>query len=251
MSITLEEISYALITGGSRGIGRAVAVGLAKSGVGHVIVNYLENEEAAHKTCQLIESAGSRSTMIRANLAYPQEISALFGEIRMVTKNLNAFVHCAAMGAFKPLVEIKPNQWDISLNTNARSFLLCVQQCLTLMKRGQIVALSSLGARRALPNYGAVGPSKAALEAVIRQLAMELAPRGIRVNGVSAGLVPTDSMAVFPGSDSLIEEVGRRTPAGRVGEPGDIANVVISLLSSGSGWIWGQTIIADGGLSLL
>jgi enoyl-[acyl-carrier protein] reductase III len=175
----------------------------------------------------------------------------LFDTIRSKVNYLSIFVHAAALGAFKSLTDIKPNQWDLTFNTNVRSFVQCVQFCRTLMNGGRVVALSSLGAQRAIPNYGAIGPSKAALEACIRQLAIELAPEGIRVNGVSAGPVMTDSLRKLPEYETLMQEAANRSPAGRVADCRDVADVVVFLTSSKSNWIYGQTIIADGGLSLL
>lgn len=250
MQNDVDRKTTALVTGGSRGIGRAVAVALAEAGVNHIFVGYLQRESEAAETVRQIEANGVSATAVAANLGYPQEIEKLFETVATVSSRLDYFVHCAALGAFKPLIDVKANQWDISLDTNARSFLLCVQQCLKLMPAGRIVALSSLGARRAMANYGAIGPSKAALEAVIRQLATELAPRGIGVNGVSAGPVETESLAALPGWEQLRTDVVSRTPAGRIGRAADIASVVLFLLGKESGWITGQTIVADGGLSL-
>lgn len=241
----------ALVTGGSRGIGRAVSVGLARSCAGTVIVNYLEKEEEAEKTRKLIESQNSNCLLLRANLSSPQEIDRLFETIRAKAGYLNILIHCAALGAFKPLTQVKPNQWDLSMNVNARAFLLCVQKAIPLMKEGKIVAISSLGSQRFVINYGAMGPTKAALETLIRYLAVELAPLGIQVNGVSGGFVETDSLSNFPDSNGLLQQVCARTPFGRLGTPEDIAEVVLFLVSPSSRWICGQIIVADGGLSLL
>jgi enoyl-[acyl-carrier protein] reductase III len=249
MSGEHPEQRVTLVAGGSRGIGRAVALGFAQAG-NVIIVNYLQNDAAAQETQQLIEASGAVCHLVRANLAFPSEIDMLFDQVRSAVDHLDVFVHCAAMGAFKPLVRIKPNQWDLSMAVNARSSLLCVQKCLPLMKQGRIVAISSLGSHRAVPNYGAIGASKAALEAVIRQLAAELAPRGIQINGISGGFVETEATRNFPDYDNLVTEIIRRTPAGRLGRPEDIAEVVKFLVSPESAWINGQVIIADGGFSL-
>lgn len=241
----------ALITGGTRGIGRAVSLRLAAAGAHTVIVNYLQNEAEAEKTAGLIEKQGSRPVLARANLLYPEEIEKLFETVKKNVEKIDVFVHCAALGAFKPLREIKPNQWDLTMNINARGFLLCAQKVLPMMKEGSIVAISSLGSRRAVPNYGAMGPTKAALETIIKYLAVELAPAGVRVNGIAGGFVETDSIKAFPDSEKLIEEVAARTPAKRIGTPEDIADVVMFLVSSSARWIYGQTIVVDGGFSLL
>jgi enoyl-[acyl-carrier protein] reductase III len=241
----------ALITGGSRGIGRAIALRLATAGAQTIIVNYLQNDAEAEKTCHLIEAQNTRCILAKANLLYPDEIDKLFETVKASVDHLDCLVHCAALGAFKPLHEIKPNQWDLTMNINARGFLLCAQRAAALMKEGNILAISSLGSSRAVPNYGAMGPTKAALESIMRYLAVELAPAGIRVNAVTGGFVETDSIQKFPEADRLIQEAISRTPAKRLGTPEDIAEVVMLLLSPSSRWIYGQTIVADGGLSLL
>jgi len=241
----------ALVTGGSRGIGRAIAERLAATCAETVIVNYLQNDAEAEKTSKLIAAQNARCVLAKANLLYPEEIDKLFEQIKASVDHLDAFVHGAALGTFKPLLTIKPNQWDLTMNINARAFLLCVQKVAPLMPAGKIVALSSLGSQRVVPNYGAMGPTKSALEAMIKYLAVELAPVGIQVNGVSGGFIQTDSITKFPEAEKFIEEVRRRTPAQRLGAPDDIAGVVMFLLSPAASWIYGQTIVADGGLSLL
>ena len=241
----------ALVTGGSRGIGRAVSLGIAAAGAQTVIVNYLENDIEAERTCKLIEERNSACILAKANLFHPTDIDRLFQTVKETVGRLDVFVHCAAVTAFKPLREIRSNQWDLTMNVNARSFLLCVQKCIPLMADGKIVAISSLGSARAIPNYGALGPTKAALEATVRYLATELAATGIQVNAVSGGFVKTDSTRKVPSADMLTEKTAARTPVGRVGTPEDIAGVVLFLLSPSASWICGQTIVADGGLSLL
>ena len=241
----------ALVTGGSRGIGRAVSLRLAAECAETVIVNYLENDIEAERTQKLIEERNSACILAKANLFHPAEVDRLFMAVKQAVERLDVFVHCAAVTAFKPLRDIRPNQWDLTMNVNARSFLLCVQKCIPLMKDGKIVAVSSLGSSRAIPNYGALGPTKAALEATVRYLAVELAPSGIQVNAVSGGFVQTDSIRKVPGADSLAETIAARTPSRRLGTPEDIAGVVLFLLSTSASWICGQTIVVDGGLSLL
>ena len=243
----------ALVTGGSRGIGRAVCLRLAAEGAGTVVVNYLENDIEAERTGKLIEERSSACVLAKANLLHSAEVDRLFLIVKEAVGQLDVFVHCAAVTAFKPLRDIRSNQWDLTMNVNTRSFLLCVQKCVPLMQdgKGKIVAISSLGSSRAIPNYGALGPTKAALEATVRYLAVELAPAGIRVNAVSGGFVQTDSTRKVPGADILAEKTAARTPAGCLGTPDDIAGVVLFLLSPSASWIYGQTIVADGGLSLV
>ena len=241
----------ALVTGGSRGIGRAVSLRLAETCAQTVIVSYLQNDAEAEKTSELLKERNTHCILVQANLAYPEEIDRLFELIKAKVEHIDILVHCAALGVFKPLSEIKTNQWDLTMNVNARGFLLCVQKAVPLMREGKIVALSSLGSKQVVPHYGAMGPTKAALESLVRYLAYELAPLGIQVNGVSAGLVQTDSVRKFPESDKYLEEVRLRTPQRRLGSPEDIADVVMFLVSPASRWICGQVIVADGGFSLV
>jgi enoyl-[acyl-carrier protein] reductase III len=241
----------ALVTGGSRGIGRAVSVRLAAQCAETVVVNYLENDIEAERTKKLIEEQGSVCVLVKANLFHVAEVDKLFSTVQQGVGRLDVFVHCAAVTAFKPLKDIRPNQWDLTMNVNARSFLLCAQKCIPLMKEGKIVAISSLGSSRAIANYGALGPTKAALESTVRYLAVELAPSGIQVNAVSGGFVPTDSFRHLASAEKLAEAMLARTPSKRLGTPDDIAGVVLFLLSPSASWICGQTIVVDGGLSLV
>jgi len=159
-----------LITGGTRGIGKAISLRLAET-ADTVIVNYVRNEIAAQETKELIEKHGARCLPIKANMLYAAEIDRMFDLIQNEVEHLDVYVHSAALSSFKPLTEIKANQWNFVMNINTRAFLLCTQKCIPLMEgktNGKIVALSSLGSLRVVPNYGALGPTKSALESVVR-----------------------------------------------------------------------------------
>lgn len=250
VTVAENKNKVALICGGSRGIGRAISLALADRGIGTIVINYLQDDLAAAQTMSEVEARGAVCFLERANLAFPQEIDALFERVKLHCEQIDLFIHAAAYGAFKPLADVKPNQWDLSMAINARSFLQCVQRCLPIMREGKVIAISSLGSQSAVPNYGAIGASKAALEAVVRQLAMELGPRGILVNGVSGGFVQTESISKFPDYQQMIDRAVAGTPSGRLGTPSDIANVVMLLISPEAAWIQGQVIVADGGFSL-
>jgi enoyl-[acyl-carrier protein] reductase III len=245
-----ERGKTALITGGTRGVGRAIAHRLDEAGVATVWLNYLENDVAAAATAAELEGRGLRVELARANLAFAAEIQSLFERVSAATDRLDVFVHCAALTSFKPLHAVKANQWDLTMNVCARAFLHCVQGCLPLMPEGgSIVAISSTGSRRFNPNYGALGVAKATLEATVRYLAVELAGRGIRVNGVVPGLLHGDHLPPFPGIDAVVDETLRRTPAGRLGHPDDVAKAVVFLLTQAD-WMYGQNLVIDGGYCL-
>jgi enoyl-[acyl-carrier protein] reductase III len=161
-------------------------------------------------------------------------------------------VHNAATGVIKPALETQDKHWDWTLNANARALLTLARALAPKMEAGSsIVGISSLGSTRVLENYVLVGVSKAALEAVVRYLAVELAPRGIRVNAVSAGVVETGALDHFPNREEMISSGLERTPAGRLVEPGDVADAVCFLCSGAAQMVCGHTLIVDGGFSLL
>jgi len=251
--MTPLEGKTALITGASRGIGKAVALALAEKGV-NIAVNYLQNEDAAKKCAEEVRARGVRADIFQCNVGDLDALPALIDNILKTFGSIDILIHNAALGAFKAVHKLKMNQYDLSMSINTRAFLGLVQKVLPGMeakKEGTILAISSLGSHRFIPNYGAIGISKAALEAMIRYLAVELMPKGIRVNGVSGGLVDTDALRAFPFFEIFKQEVVKRTPAGRVATPEDLARVVAFLCSPESSWIVGQTVIADGGLSLI
>jgi len=247
------ENKIALIIGVSRGIGRAIALQLANHGA-HIVLNYLRNEEAAKSTEKELLKCGVKVLPYQANVGNLAELKAMTDKALAEFGGIDILVHNAAIGAFKPVHLLKPNQWDLSMDINAKAFLILCQKVIASMEErggGSIIALSSLGAQQFIPAYGAIGISKAALEALVRYLAVELAPKKIRVNGVSGGLVDTEALNFFPRLDEFKKRVVDQTPAGRIGKPDDLARVVAFLALPESSWIVGQTLIADGGLSLI
>lgn len=242
---------FIFISGGSRGIGRAITLSEAKNGA-VFFLNYLRDEESAVNTKKEAEKKGAKVHLLPGNIGDPEVISSLFKEIGQKTDRLDALIHNAALGVFKPVHTLRVKDWDISLDVNAKALLFLVQAALPLMKKngGKIVAVSSLGSHRFTPNYGAIGISKAALENLVRYLAVELAQHKIHVNAISGGLIDTDSLKSFPDINLMKKEFLRRAPGKRLGTPNDIANVVSFFLSPDSDWIYGQTLIADGGYSL-
>ncbi len=240
----------ALITGGSRGIGRAIGLRLAEHGV-TVIINYVRHRRDAEATAAAIEEKGSRCLVIKANVAKKDNVDRMFAEIREQFGRLDFLVSNAASGVLKPAMELTIRHWDWAMDINARALLTLAQQAAPLMDQGgRIMAVSSLGAVRAVPNYTVVGASKAALESLIRHLAVELGPRGITVNTISAGVVDTDALKKFPNRDEMISTSLARTPLGRLTTPEDVADVALFLCSEHSAMIHGQVITVDGGYAI-
>lgn len=244
----------ALITGSSRGIGRAIALRLARAGT-DIVVNYFRNRRAAEETVAAIEALGRRAIAVKAHVGAEASIDMLFRATCEQFGGLDILVCNAASGFLRPVMQQKVRGWDWTLDVNARSMLLCAQRAAPLMAArggGAIVGISSLGSQRVLPEYVAVGVSKAAIEALTRYLAVELAPHNIVVNSVSGGIIETDALRHFSGAAAAMLDVGRtRTPAGRLASPEDIADVVAFLCSSAAHMIRGQTIVVDGGYSLV
>lgn len=243
----------ALVTGSSRGIGRAIALELARRGA-DVIVHYLNNLEGAGETSRQVEAMGRRSMTVQAHLKHPEEIEALFDTVREEYGHLDILVNNAASGKHGPAMELSSRGWEWTMDVNARAVLLCSQRAAALMDSrpgGRIVNITSMGSRRAIPGYAAIGASKAALEALTRYLAAELAPRGILVNAVCAGLVETDALRHFKHREEMLASARSRTPLGRLCTPDDVARMVAFLASEDASVICGQTIVGDGGLSLV
>ena len=242
----------ALVTGSSRGIGRAIALSLADFKV-DVAINYLRNRQKAEETAHEIESRGVRSLVLKGNVANPDHVDRMFSGLEEAWGGLEILVSNAASGVLKPARELTLHHFDWAMHINAAALLPLIQHFSSLKSQGDkaLVAVSSLGATRAIPNYTAVGASKAALESMVRHLAAEFAPEGIRVNAVSAGTVDTDALKHFPNREELLESSRSRTPAGRLVDPQDVANTVVYLCTQYASMIHGQTIIVDGGYSIL
>jgi enoyl-[acyl-carrier protein] reductase III len=234
-----------LVTGGTRGIGRAIALRFANAGAERIALGYMRNDSAAEEAASELRALGAEVTLVRGNITSArvlEEVGAL--------GPLDALVHNAATGVIRPALETEDKHWDWTMNANARAFLQLARVAAPQMKPGaSMVAISSLGAQRVLENYILVGTSKAALESLVRYLAVELAPRGIRVNAVSAGVVDTGALEHFPNRDEMLA-AGSANPVGRLVEPGDIAGAVAFLCSPDAKMVCGQTLVVDGGFSL-
>ncbi|RPI09181.1 MAG: SDR family oxidoreductase, partial [Zetaproteobacteria bacterium] len=194
---------------------------------------------------------GRRACAIQGNVADPESVRELLAEFRRHFDRLDILVRHAATGVLKPALEMSLKHWRWCLETNALALTLLAQGAVPLMPAGgRIVAMSSLGAARAIPAYGFVGASKAALESLVRTLAQELGPRGIRVNAVSAGVVDTEALRFFPNRESLLSAFAERAPAGPVLTAEDVAGAVYLLCLPEAGMVTGHTLVVDGGYSI-
>ena len=234
-----------LVTGGSRGIGRAIALRFARSGAERVAIGYMRNDRAAEETAEELRAAGAEPVLVRGNITsvgVAEQVSAL--------GPLDVLVHSAATGVIRPALETEDKHWDWTHGANARALLSLARVAVPTMPPGaSIVAISSLGSQRVLENYALIGTSKAALEALVRYLAVELAPRGIRVNAVSAGVVETGALDHFPNREQMLAD-GKSNPAGRLVEPDDVAAAVSFLCSPDAEMIRGHVLVVDGGFLL-
>jgi enoyl-[acyl-carrier protein] reductase III len=252
---SLFKNKIALVTGSGRGIGRAIALHFARNGA-DVIVNFFRNREPAEETAAEIRAMGRQALVVKANVGSIEGIEHLFSQVAQRFAGLDILVSNAASGYNRPVMEQKPKGWDWTMNINARALLFAAQQAVPLMEArsgGAIVSISSPGSFRVLPDYVVVGASKAALEAITRYLAIELASKNIVVNAVSPGVVETEALQHFDAvrsEENLLEKATALTPAGRLVTPQDIAEVVAFLCSPQASMIRGQTILVDGGYTL-
>lgn len=254
----MSEISLtgkvALITGSSRGIGRAIALELGRLGAS-IVVHYLRKKSAAESAVAAIENLGAKAIALKANLAETSNIEAMFDEIESTVGHCDIFVGNAASGTPRDILDVTDKHWDWTMDVNARSILHCVRRIVPHMEKsgwGRIINITSPGSTRVLPHYGAIGLSKAVVESLTRYLAVDLAPKGIIVNAVSPGLVDTDAVTAFPVDlQAAFAYATNRTPVGHLATPEDVAYVVAFLCSGAANMIVGQTICVDGGYGLL
>ncbi|MBA0050974.1 SDR family oxidoreductase [Streptomyces sp. AJS327] len=244
----------ALVTGGARNIGRAIATALAERGA-YVLVNYFHSHEEAKETLRDLRARGARADLLRASVARPEQVTRMFAEIERRVGRLDVLVNNAADGALLPVDEVTDAHLDRALETNLKGGLRCARAAAPLMERhggGSIVTVSALGGSQlVMANYLACAPAKAAAEAATRYLAVELAPRDIRVNTASAAMLTSPVADAFPRAGAMRRAIADATPLGqRLGTPEEFAEVVAFLASDSASWITGQLVLADGGLSL-
>ena len=238
----------ALVTGGARGIGRAVALKLAREGC-NVAVIYHNSHEEAGSVCAQIQSLGRKALAIQADVADPESLKEAFELFRKEFSRVDIVISNAAIGVLKPAMELSLKHFRRCMETNALALNSLAQNAVPLMPEGGcIIGLSSLGSVRAIPHYAFIGASKAALESLARGLAQELGrTKKIRVNIVSAGVVDTDALKFFPNREQLLDEYARRTPLGPTLTPAQVAGAVYLLCLPEAAMITGQTLVVDGG----
>jgi enoyl-[acyl-carrier protein] reductase III len=245
--LTSFDGASVFVTGGSRGIGKAIALRFAELGAARVAIGYLRNDRAAEAAAEELRAAGAEPVLVRGNVS-SERVAREVAELGP----LDALIHSAATGVIRPALEIEKKHWDWTLDANAYALLALAKAAAPRMQPGSsIVGISSLGSTRVLENYVVVGTSKAALESLVRYLAVELAPQEIRVNAVSAGVVETEALDHFPNKDEMVRKGLERSPTGRLVEPADVANAVAWLCSPEAEMVRGHTLVVDGGFSLL
>jgi len=241
----------ALVTGGSRGIGKAISRRLAEDGA-DIILNYKSDSETAEETAAELRELGRRVWVFQADMKDDKAIRGLCQSIKSEVGELDILVHNAAFGTMGSILRMGLFSWRAAMDINVTALLLLSQQLSSLLaeKKGHIIGLSSIGASMTFSEYACIGVSKAAMEALVRYLAYELAPIGIHCNGVSAGPVETRALDWFKWPDAVHRYADTKSPWSRIGQPGDLSGVVSFLCTEDADWITGQIIRADGGISM-
>jgi enoyl-[acyl-carrier protein] reductase III len=244
----------ALVTGASRGIGRECALRLAEAGA-DLVINYATSESAASKVADEIQQFGRNVAIVKCDVSEKDDIDSMMEFVDAKFGKLDIMVSNAATGGFRSLLSLTQRQFEASMRTNVLALVYLIQASVTLLERSEgrakVIALSSHGSNQAIPMYGVVGGSKAALESYVRHWALELGDRGINFNVVKAGLVETDSTRRFPNSEALFAGNKVRCMTGeRNLTAEDVANAVLFLASPLSDMIQGETLVVDGGAAV-
>jgi len=244
----------ALVTGGSRGIGKACALRLAEAGA-DLVLNYVTSSAAAEEVAEVIQAMGRNVAVVKADVSEKDDCESMMQFIGEKFGKLDILVSNAATGGFRPMLAITQKNFEMTMKTNVMALIHLVQSGFRLMQkadgRAKVVAISSHGSHMALPMYGAVGGSKAALESFTRHFALELGDKGINLNIVKAGLVDTDSTRRIPYADQLFAARGSRSMTGdRYLTADDVANCVLFLSSPLSDLVQGETLTVDGGAAV-
>ncbi|MBJ93425.1 MAG: hypothetical protein CMP23_03020 [Rickettsiales bacterium] len=243
------EGKVALVTGGTRGIGLEISHRLADRGA-DLILAYKKDVENAKAAKDALEAKGRRVQLVAGDLRKPEGVTALFDQVREGLDQIDILVLNAAFGTMGEVERMGRFSWRASYDTNVLSPMLTAQAALPWLKRkgGVITETSTLGAHTAYPTYVAIGSSKAAMESLVKYMAFEWAKYGIRANSVAAGPVETRAIDWFRYPEAVRIFTARKGLAGRMGMPADIADVAVWLCTDESRWIWGQSIVAEGGI---
>jgi enoyl-[acyl-carrier protein] reductase III len=246
----------ALVTGGTRGIGRAIALTLARGGA-DCAITYRTRPEQAAEVVREIEALGRRATAVPLALEEPGQVPGAVAKVTDAFGRVDVFVANAAATAFRPMLEQKAHNIEKTFAISVESFVAAVQGVAPLMSDGgRIVVVSGIDSHQAMVGHGVLGAAKAAMESLVRSLALELGPRGITVNAVSRGLLDTESSRLYVERglnvswSAASSRIARVTPVGRLGTVEDVASLVAYLASVEAGFLTGQTIILDGGLTM-
>ncbi len=238
----------AIVTGSSRGIGAHIAKALANEGA-KVVINYVGNKAAADQVVTEINNAGGEAIAIKADVSKPDEVKALFDASITQFGKVNILINNAGIALYKQLQDTTEDEFDQSFNINVKSVFLTLREAATRLENGgRIVNLSSSVTRLMMPTYGTYSATKSAVEQLTRVFAKEIGQRGITVNSISPG--PTNTELFIEGkNEETIKRLASMAALGRIGEPEDIARVVLFLVSDDSAWITGQNIGVNGGFA--
>lgn len=240
----------AVITGASKGIGAAIAQRMAAEGAA-VVVNYATSREAAERVVSDIQSIGGRAVAVQADVSDPSEVRRLFDAARQAFGRLDILVNNAGVYELVALEDVTPEHFHRLYNLNVLGLLLCTQEAVGHFgtKGGCVINISSLAATLSPPKMSVYSGTKAAVDAITRSLAKELASRKIRVNAINPGLVETEGVHAAGMADSdFRKKTEAQTPLRRIGQPQDIAPAAVFLASSDAAWITGETLTISGGL---
>jgi NAD(P)-dependent dehydrogenase (short-subunit alcohol dehydrogenase family) len=240
-----------LVTGGTRGIGRAISLCFAKAGAS-VIANYVRDQKAADELKAAADQEGLRIGFCRADVTTPQGLGQIERSVQDSGEPLTGLVYCAATGVHRVFSELTTRHFDFTFSLNVRAFFELTKALLSrFAERSSVLAVSSMGAQRALPYYSLVGSTKGALESLARHLAVELAPRGIRVNILVPGTIATAVWKTLPEGEERIATAIRRTPTQRLVTPEEVAWAAQFLCSAAAAGIVGHALVVDGGAGIV
>ena len=243
-------VRTAIVTGGSRGLGRAICLELARGGA-NVMLCYAGNEAAANETVAACESLGAKAAAVRCDVSKEDEVKALMDAALKTFGRIEILVNNAGITRDNLILRMSEEDFDAVLNANLKGAFLCCKEAARRMVRqryGRIVNLSSVVALRGNPGQANYAASKAGLLGLTKSLARELASRNVTVNAVAPGFIETDMTAALP--EAVRTEMAKGIPLGRPGNPEDVANAVAFFAAEQSSYLTGQVLCADGGMAM-